>query len=139
MLGDNIKEAGWPLCGEIDIMENVGYNPDSVFCSVHTESFNHVKGTQKTNGIRQTDSQTHFHLYAIEWHKDGIQFFVDDTKVLHFKNTGKDNKEWPFDKKFHLLLNVAVGGNWGGQKGIDENIFPATMAVDYVRVFKKVN
>lgn len=137
MLGDNIKEAGWPRCGEIDIMENVGFNPDSIFCSVHTQSFNHVKGTQKTNGIRQTDSQTNFHLYAIEWHKEDIQFFVDDIKVLLFKNTGKGTEEWPFDKKFHLLLNVAVGGNWGGQKGIDETIFPATMEVDYVRVFKK--
>lgn len=137
MLGDNIKEVSWPRCGEIDIMENVGYNPDSIFCSIHTESFNHMKGTQKTNGIKQTDSQTLFHVYAIEWNKDNIQFFVDDIKVLQFDNTGKGMSEWPFDKPFYLLLNVAVGGNWGGQQGIDETIQSAPMEVDYVRVFKK--
>lgn len=129
--------GGWPASGEIDMMENVGFNPDSVFCSVHTKAFNHIQGTQKTNGIVVKDAYTAFHSYNIEWDKDKIDFYIDDKPVLTFKNTGKNADEWPFDKRFHLLLNIAVGGNWGGQKGIDDAAFPATMQVDYVRVFQK--
>lgn len=137
MLGTNIKEAGWPLCGEIDIMEHVGYMPDSIFASVHTESYNHVKGTQKTKGIYLADPYTAFHEYSIQWSADSITFYLDQQPYLRFHNEHKTVKEWPFSQPFFLLLNVAVGGNWGAVKGIDPSVFPATMQVDYVRVYTK--
>jgi len=137
MLPTEWKYGGWPASGEIDIMENVGYNPDTVFSSVHTKSFNHVAGTQKTKGLFLGDAGTNFHLYAVEWNKEQIDFFVDDRLFFSFKNTGKGFEEWPFDQKFHLLLNIAVGGNWGGLKGVDEQLDKAVMEVDYVRVFQK--
>ncbi|HMT74035.1 MAG TPA: glycoside hydrolase family 16 protein [Chitinophagaceae bacterium] len=136
MLPTDWEYGGWPESGEIDIMENVGYMPDSVFGSVHTKSFNHVIGTQKTKGLFLNDLYTAFHVYAVEWDKEKIIFLVDDKEYFRFANTGKGPAEWPFDKRFHLLMNVAVGGNWGGQKGIDSTVNTAAMAVDYVRVYQ---
>lgn len=137
MLSTDDDYGNWPKSGEIDIMENVGFKPDSIFCSIHTEAFNHVIGTQKTKGIKIINPYTSFHVYGIEWNQKKINFLLDDSIVFSYSNSGNGYKEWPFDKRFYLILNIAVGGNWGGQKGIDENIFPATMLVDYVRVYKK--
>lgn len=125
----------WPNSGEIDIMENVGYMPDSVFGSVHTESFNHILGTQSTKGVWRNDLSSAFHVYAIEWDEKKIDFFVDDEKYLTFFNDNTGPASWPFDQEFHLLLNIAVGGNWGGKYGVDDSIFPQRMEVDYVRVY----
>jgi beta-glucanase (GH16 family)/glycerophosphoryl diester phosphodiesterase len=136
MLPTGWEYGGWPSSGEIDIMENVGFNPDTVFSSIHTKSFNHGIGTQKTKGLPVKDAHTSFHLYAIEWNKDRIDFFIDNNQFFSFANTGKGFAEWPFDKSFHLLLNIAVGGNWGGMKGIDETISSASMEVDFVRVYQ---
>lgn len=130
------KYGSWPKSGEIDIMEHVGYEPDSVYGTVHTEKFNHKINTQVGKGIKINPYNT-YHIYAIEWYEDRMDFFVDDHKYLSFKNTGKGAPEWPFDQNFHLILNVAVGGGWGGKMGVDESIFPATMKVDYVRVYQK--
>jgi beta-glucanase (GH16 family) len=137
MLPTDWEYGGWPSSGEIDIMENVGHNPDTVFSSVHTKKFNHAIGTQKTKGLKVNDAYAAFHVYAIEWYKDRIDFFIDDNLFFSFKNTSNGFAEWPYNKKFHLLLNIAVGGNWGGQKGVDETAFPATMEVDYVRVYQQ--
>lgn len=136
MLPSNAKYGGWPKSGEIDIMEHVGYKPDTVYGSVHTEKFNHVIKTQVTKGIA-LDPYAAYHVYAVEWFADRIDFFVDEQKYLSFKNTKKGAGEWPFDQDFHVILNLAVGGNWGGQKGVDDAVFPATMKVDYVRVYQK--
>ncbi|MNL46716.1 Beta-glucanase precursor [compost metagenome] len=136
MLSTDWKYGGWPESGEIDIMENVGYNPDSVFASTHTKKFNHILGTQTTKGIEVKNLYRDFHVYAIEWNEKQIDFYIDATKYLTFKNTGKGWEEWPFDKRFHLLLNIAVGGNWGGKYGVDDSIFPQSMLVDYVRVYQ---
>jgi beta-glucanase (GH16 family)/glycerophosphoryl diester phosphodiesterase len=136
MLPTGWEYGGWPSSGEIDIMENVGFNPDTVFSSVHTKSFNHGIGTQKTKGLFVKEANTSFHLYAIEWNKDRIDFFINNNQFFSFANTGKGFAEWPFDKSFHLLLNIAVGGNWGGMKGIDETISSASMEVDFVRVYQ---
>lgn len=130
------KYGDWPKSGEIDIMEHVGYEPDSVYGTVHTAKFNHTIHTQVGKGVKINPYDA-YHVYAIEWYKDRIDFFVDDQKYLTFKNTGKGAPEWPFDQNFHLILNMAVGGNWGGKKGVDDSIFPATMKVDYVRVYQK--
>lgn len=135
MLPTDWTYGGWPKSGEIDIMEHVGYMPDSIFGSVHTERFNHTIGTQKTKGIAVKNLYTAFHVYAVEWGEQGIDFYVDHKRYYSFSNDGKGKEEWPFDKRFHLLLNIAVGGNWGGQKGIDDHVFPATMEIDYVRYY----
>lgn len=137
MLPTDWEYGDWPASGEIDIMENVGYMPDSVFGSVHTKSFNHVIGTQKTKGLFLNDLHIAFHVYAVDWDKDKVAFLVDDKEFFSFSNTGKGFNEWPFDKRFHLLLNVAVGGNWGGHMGVDSTINSAAMMVDYVRVYQK--
>lgn len=137
MLPTDWVYGGWPESGEIDIMEHVGFNPDTVFSSVHTKSFNHITGTQKTKGVKITDPYNTFHVYAAEWFEDRVDFYLDDTFIFSFKNTGKGWEEWPFGKRFHLILNIAVGGNWGGMKGIDEQLNKGVMEVDYVRVYQK--
>jgi len=137
MLPTDWAYGNWPASGEIDIMENVGYDPWVIVASVHTESYNHMIGTQKNATITVEDCYTNFHVYAVEWEKDEIRVYVDDTRYFTFKNEGAGYKVWPFNQRFHLLLNVAVGGNWGGAQGIDDSIFPRSMVVDYVRVYQK--
>ncbi len=139
MLPTYWKYGGWPKSGEIDIMENVGYWPDSLLGTVHTEAYNGMIGTQKTKGTFRKDVSTEFHIYAIEWTPDEISFFVDDEKYNNFKNDKSGIAAWPFDQDFHLLLNIAVGGNWGGKFGVDESIFPQQLVVDYVRVYSNNN
>ena len=135
-LGTNIGQAGWPACGEIDIMENVGFNPDMIHGTIHTKMYNHVAGTAKGAQIAVPKPYQDFHVYAIEWRRGRIDFFVDKTKYFTFKNEGKGEAAWPYDKPQYLLLNLAIGGAWGGQKGIDDGIFPQRMYVDYVRVYQ---
>ncbi|MHA8061972.1 glycoside hydrolase family 16 protein [Aquirufa beregesia] len=125
----------WPDNGEIDIMEHVGYDPGVVHATVHTKSFNHVLNTQKAGIIQVPDFDQAFHVYRIDWTPEYIKAFIDGREYFTFQNSGKGWQEWPFDKKQHLLLNIAVGGNWGGQKGVDESLFPAKLWIDYVRVY----
>ncbi|MBI5858053.1 MAG: family 16 glycosylhydrolase [Sphingobacteriales bacterium] len=136
MLGKNIDEVKWPACGEIDIMEHVGYEKDSIFGTIHTEAYNHMKGTQKGKGIFINSPYDSFHLYSIEWTPEKIDFMMDGVIYNHITNEHLTTKEWPFDQPFFLIINLAIGGNWGGARGVDENIFPAVMEVDYVRVFQ---
>jgi len=136
MLGENIDDVGWPDCGEIDIMENVGVEPDTIHGTVHTGAYNHVSGTAQGATISVPDVGLDFHVFAIEWDSQRIDFFVDDQYYFTFANDGKGEASWPFDKNAYLILNIAVGGTWGGQQGVDEKIFPQQMLVDYVRVFK---
>lgn len=135
MLPTYTEYGGWPKSGEIDIMEHVGYNPDSVFGTVHTEAFNHMLGTHVGDQLYIPDAEDEFHVYAIEWTKEKMDFFIDEQNYFTFKNPNKTFAEYPFDKKFYLILNLAVGGNWGGKMGIDDNIFPQKMLVDYVRIY----
>lgn len=138
MLGDASKKGtGWPACGEIDIMENVGFEPDIINANVHTKAYNHVKKTNKGNKITIEKPYNDFHVYAIDWFEDHIDFFVDDQKYFTFQNEKTGNDVWPFDKPHYLILNFAVGGGWGGQKGIDDKIFPQKFYIDYVKVFKQ--
>jgi len=137
MLSTDWAYGGWPASGEIDIMENVGYNPYVIVASAHTETYNHVIGTQKNATINVPTCYSDFHVYALEWEVTEYRVYVDDILYFTFKNEGTGYKVWPFDKRFHLLLNVAVGGNWGGAQGIDNTIFPREMVVDYVRVYQK--
>lgn len=137
MLPTDWSYGGWPASGEIDIMENVGYDPYKIVGTVHTEAYNHSTGTQKGASTNVQSCYSAFHIYAIEWEVQEIRFYVDDLLYFTFRNEGTGYKTWPFDKRFHLLLNVAVGGNWGGVQGIDDSVFPRSMIVDYVRVYQK--
>lgn len=126
----------WPDNGEIDVMEHVGYDPMVVHGTIHTKAFNHGIGTQKGNARTVPTAMTDFHTYTLEWYPDRLKWFIDD--VVYFEIAKEANwswNQWPFDHKFHLLLNLAIGGNWGGAKGIDDNIFPQKLEVDYVRVY----
>ena len=137
MLSTDWKYGGWPESGEIDIMEHVGYDPGVIHGTIHTEAYNHIKGTQKEGKITIPDAQDTFHVYAIDWTKDKIDFYVDD-KLYHTVNRNPNDTpaEWPFDQRFHLIMNIAVGGNWGGAKGMDDSIWPQRMEVEYVRVYQ---
>lgn len=129
----------WPDNGEIDIMEHVGYDPTVIHGSMHTKTFNFTINTQKTSTRRINTALTAFHVYALEWDPDKIKFIIDDEVYLEVARESNWNWDrWPFDQKFHLLLNLAVGGDWGGAKGVDDSIFPQKMEVDYVRVYPLV-
>lgn len=133
----NLGSGSWPDNGEIDIMEHVGFDPGWVHGSVHTKKYYWQIGTQKTAKIQVADAQSAFHVYTLEWSPERIQVGIDTTKYFTFTNEGTGWEVWPFDKNFHLLLNIAVGGAWGGVQGVDDSIFPQKMEVDYVRVYKK--
>lgn len=135
MLGDNITTAGWPTCGEIDIMEHVGKEQDMVLWSTHSKLNNWSLGTQKTNKATIEGVSTDFHIYKIEWSKDYIQFFVDGKLYYTSPNEGKGSEYYPFTAPQFLLLNLAIGGNLGGPT-INDAIFPCRMEVDYVRVYQ---
>jgi len=137
MLGANIDQVDWPACGEIDVMENVGYDPQTIVASVHTAAYNHTQGTQKNATTKLEAPWADFHVYAAEWYPDRIDAFVDGQKYFTFRNEGTGSRAWPFDKPQFVILNLAIGGTWGGQKGIDDSLFPHRLYVDYVRVYQQ--
>jgi beta-glucanase (GH16 family) len=132
----NYGSGGWPDNGEIDIMEHVGYNPGMIHGSTHCQAYYWKNHNQKTGTIKVPDAETEFHNYIMEWYPQEIKIFLDDSLYFTSKNEGTGWQVWPFDKPFHLLLNIAIGGAWGGVQGIDTTIFPQRMDVDYVRVYK---
>lgn len=137
MLGRNIEDVGWPACGEIDIMENVGFDPDRIYAVIHTQAYNARLKNQKGSTTLVPRPYKDFHVYAIEWFEDKIDFFVDDKKCFTFKNEGTGWEKWPFDKKQYLIINAAFGGILGGLHGVDDRIFPQRFYIDYVRVYKR--
>lgn len=137
MLPTDWKYGGWPASGEIDIMENVGFMPDTILASVHTKSYHHSIGTQRSDTLTIPSCYDEFHTYQLEWEPAELRAYIDGQHFFTFQNEGTGTDAWPFDQRFHLLLNVAVGGTWGGAKGIDSTIFPRSMEVDYVRVYQK--
>ena len=127
----------WPDNGELDIMEHVGYDQGVVHGSVHTNLNNWPKNTQLTATTEVKDCSEAFHNYIVEWTPKEIKIFVDNKQFFYMLNKDYAYWEyWPFNQPFHLLLNIAIGGNWGGQKGIDDTIFPQRMEVEYVRVYE---
>lgn len=126
----------WPDDGEIDIMEHVGFDQGKVHGSIHCKKYYHSIGTQRTAFIMVPDCSENFHIYAVEWNKDSVKVSADGNVYFRFGNEKSGYDAWPFDNKMHLLMNIAVGGNWGGQKGVDTTIWPQRMEVDYVRVFE---
>jgi len=133
----NMREVGWPKCGEIDIMEYVGYDPNTVCANVHMAKYNHTKGTGKGSKIKADKPYASYHIYAVEWTPERMDFFFDEHKYFTFNNEHEGVDVWPFDQPHYLILNLAIGGSWGGQKGIDDSIFPQKFLIDYVRVYQK--
>lgn len=127
----------WPDDGEIDIMEHVGHDQGVIHSTIHTKKYNHLDGTQKGDTLRVPDCSTEFHVYALDWSADSIRAFIDNKPYFSFANEHTGHDAWPFDAKMYLILNIAIGGNWGGEKGVDDKIFPQRMEVDYVRVYQK--
>ncbi|MGN0195710.1 MAG: family 16 glycosylhydrolase [Candidatus Cryptobacteroides sp.] len=133
------QSLGWPSCGEIDIMEEVGVNPNYTSSSIHTKAYNHVQNTQKTKEIYTAGAEDSFHTYACEWTEESLKFYTDGVQFFEFRNDGKsDNDTWPFNKAFYITLNLAWGGDWGGWNGVDPSALPTSMEIDYVRVFQKL-
>ncbi|MDD2304260.1 MAG: glycoside hydrolase family 16 protein [Prolixibacteraceae bacterium] len=137
MLPTDWAYGGWPASGEIDIMENLGYIPYFISATVQTQSYNFRSNSQKQAITGVPDCYTQFYNYILEWESSELRIYVDSKLYQTFKNEGTGYLVWPFDKKFHLILNVAVGGTFGGAQGIDDSIFPRSMVIDYVRVYQK--
>ncbi len=136
-VNNNFSTNPWPGCGEIDIMEEVGADPDVVSSSIHCKAYNHTIGTQKTASRNIGTAESEYHVYACEWTEDYLRFYVDGKELMTFRNEGTGKDVWPFTYAFYPILNLAWGGSWGGYKGVDESVLPVTMKIDYVRVFQK--
>lgn len=132
--------GGWPKSGEIDLMEHVGFDQGRVHFTLHSGKYYWQTGTQVIHSMMIDDCSDTFHVYAMDWRPGAIDFYVDDQLVFETRfDIEKDGYEggnaWPFDRPFYLIMNLAVGGNWGGQQGVDESVFPQSLVVDYVRVY----
>jgi beta-glucanase (GH16 family) len=135
-LGTNIRGVGWPACGEIDIMEHVGFDPGRIHSNIHTTAYNHVNRTNKGANIAVARPDEEFHVYSITWTPTAIESFVDGQRYFTFAKEQGGDRVWPFDKPQYLILNLAIGGSWGGQQGIDDSAFPTRYEIDYVRVYR---
>ncbi|PYO97671.1 MAG: glycosyl hydrolase family 16 [Gemmatimonadetes bacterium] len=135
MLAENCEQVGWPGCGEIDIMENIGREPNRVHGTVHGPGYSGAQGVTSTYQLSAGSFADSFHVYAVEWESDAIRWYVDDT--LYRTVTPKDLPgRWVYDHPFFIILNVAVGGYWPGTPD-STTVFPQTMRVDYVRVYER--
>ena len=137
MLGENISTVGWPNCGEIDIMEHVGFDDGRIHASIHTEDYNHMNNTQKSGSTFIETATDSFHIYSLEWSSTYLRYLIDNESYFFVYNgSNGDVAKWPFDEPQYIILNLAIGGDWGGIQGIDPSAFPMKMLVDYVRVYK---
>jgi beta-glucanase (GH16 family) len=142
LLGDGIRKQGaayipWPRCGEIDVMENVGFDPARVHFNVHTKGRSTAPGSVASHNMIVPGLWKKFHTYGLDWLPDRLDFYFDGKKVMTYLNDHKGVGAWPFDEPQFVILNLAIGGDWGGQKGVDKSIFPSKFLVDYVRVYKR--
>ncbi len=137
LLGEDQERRGWPACGEIDIMENVGFDPDVIHANIHTKRYNHVLKTNKGGKLTVPKPHADFHVYRLDWTQERMDFYVDDQKCFTYQNDGTGRDSWPFDQPHYLILNLAIGGDWGGREGVDDSIFPQKYYIDYVRVYQK--
>ncbi len=138
MLGESISSIGWPQCGEIDIMEHVGYDQGLVHGSIHTQDYNHMYGTQKSGSKYVDDVTDAFHVYSLEWSPFYLRYLIDNEPFFFvYNDSNGDFGKWPFNDPHYLILNLAIGGDWGGVQGVSASAFPMKMYIDYVRVYKK--
>lgn len=133
MLGSDIEEVGWPACGEIDIMEYVGKIPHKIHTTLHTPSS--FGQSINTNVETLENIEEGFHVYKTNWSKDAIQFYIDNQLVYTFSPEEKDEKNYPFNKPFFVILNMAIGGSFGGPD-VDDSIFPQQFIIDYIKIYQ---
>lgn len=127
----------WPDGGEIDIMEMVGFDPEVIHATVHSAAFNHRLKTQRGAEVRVAGACTDYHRYQLEWTPGTITIGVDGRAYMRVKNDQPGGAAaWPFTRPYSLILNLAVGGDWGGQRGVDDAALPQAMKVDYVRYWQ---
>jgi beta-glucanase (GH16 family) len=138
MLGDDIGEVGWPACGEIDIMENIGKEPGIIHGSIHGPGYTGNVGIEAPYRLPEKERfADDYHVFAVEWDRESVSFYVDQD--LYAKRTREDlwqGWKWVFDKPFFVILNLAVGGDWPGDPDAS-TVFPADLLVDYVRVYEQ--
>ena len=133
------RAMDWPKDGEIDLMEHVGFNQGMIFGTIHTGKYNHMIGTHKSDSLLVEGVEKEFHVYTFEWTYDTMSWFVDGELYNTLHRNGEDAHAWPFNQfNYHLILNLAVGGNWGGEKGIDDSIWPQRIEIDYVKYYSLV-
>lgn len=144
-LGDDyVDELSWPYCGEIDILESVGYQMDNetgngtAHASAHCGAYYFKLGNQPTGTIEVENMNNAFHTYAVIWTPESITAYVDDQEYFKYDDTSSE-LSWPFDQAQNLILNLTMGGGWGGLMGMNETIDKQQMVVDYVRVYQKTN
>jgi beta-glucanase (GH16 family) len=133
MLGKNISNVGWPVCGEIDILEYVGKEPNTIFTSLHTKASHGNTINTKRTVVKNVEDD--FHTYAINWNKEKIEFYIDNNLVYTFEPKDKTTEHWPYKQPFYFILNLAVGGHFGGPD-IDDSIFPQQFVIDYIKVYE---
>jgi licheninase len=130
-------DSFWPDNGEIDVLESVGHIPGVNVASAHSKAFNFKSAVMRNKSKEVSNLNTKFHTYAVEWLPTHMDFYVDDDRYFSVYKEATDTwKQWPFDQDFHLKLNMAVGGDWAGEAGIDDQAFPAKLEIDYVRVYR---
>jgi beta-glucanase (GH16 family) len=134
MLSDH-NPLTWPDDGELDIMEEVGFDPNVIHATIHCKQY--YGGNGKGFATTIPSAQDSFHVYKMEWTSSQTDFYVDDNKYFSYFNGGNGPATWPYYNDFFMILNIAVGGTWGGTKGIDDTVFPQKMLVDYVRVYQR--
>lgn len=136
LLGGDYQENEWPACGEIDIMENKGYQPNIVSSALHMPGYSGGSCLTQTFGYEHRRFDTGFHVFAAEWDESGISFIVDGVTYKRIEKSDAPEGQWVFDHPFFIILNVAVGGTFGGNP-VDATYFPQHMYVDYVRVYQR--
>jgi beta-glucanase (GH16 family) len=136
LLGENKKETGWPLCGEIDLIEHIGRRPGQFHFSLHTKSFNHKNNNHLTYVYEDLSLLDGFQVFSIEWDEKQISFYINNRQMATFKKSKNATVEdWPYDQPFYLIINLAIGGHWGGD--IDDNIFPVELNIKSVKVYER--
>lgn len=139
MLPTDSPYGGWPTGGEIDIMEAVGYETDTIHFNIHTENNNWGSGQSVGSSSTISNIDSVYHAYAIKWTETDIIFYVDGIEHFSYNPNNLSYQDWPFDTEFHLILNIAVGGSWGGGRGIEDGSWQDSMFIDYVRVYQEEN
>lgn len=129
--------SDWPACGEIDIMEHVGYDADNVYFTLHSTELNGNNQPNRYAGSADFDDPTGWHVFAFEWHPDRMMWYVDGVQEFTvIRSREYSDSNWPFHVDFYFMLNLAFGGGWGGREGIDVDALPIEYLIDYVRIYQ---
>ena len=130
--------GNWPNSGEIDVLEHVGFEEGHIVSSVHNIAHHgDLSRSDQTNYAIAKNVVNSFNDYVLEWDEKEIKTFINDKLIFSYPKNNQPWERWPFDEKFHFILNIAIGGNWGGMKGIDDTAFPTKMEIEHLRVYKK--